>query len=267
MSWIQKTKVADDSRPKLAHKRVSVKMGEDGVCRFMWYDSEAKTEEEVKSISGALIGKCYVLEQYDNSLKKTWRSNYVFDNNNVMIFSPIDGKKAFDKPISYKDAKAWLTAKVGGAKSKYVYWVYDLDSCVLYAVYSNISIAIDQSNRYKKEIGNGNRITLNPEEYSQNTQISTATKEMLGKVALKNKPNFANISFSNDPITDEEAETSGLMDIIDKFNEYSKVTVAAKVENAEPTNRMSNMDNFYRETAEMNAAASSDDDNEDDLPF
>ena len=99
-------------RPRLDHKRLRVKQDEvSKSVNFIYYNNETKENEIVKApITGALIGTALMLEAFDNSTQRTYRSNYIFNtaNESTQIFSPT-GQKEFDKPVGYNTAKRLIS--------------------------------------------------------------------------------------------------------------------------------------------------------------
>lgn len=224
MSYLDEIKKQDSSgRPTLNYKRVDVREDETtGALSFSWYNKETKKSESIESIVGAKLGNCMSTEVYDDSIKKSWYSNYVFDtsNENTMIFDPIKKGKAFDKPINFQDAKNWLLTHVGGTvKSFYTIWVYSVNDDCIYAVKTNSTIGIDQINKLENKIKDGHLITLTPKKYSADFKFSGKVKDGFLKFAAKNPPKFANVEIG-EKITKDSPFIDGLDLAMDEFNAF-----------------------------------------------
>ena len=273
-NWTSALKGGSGDHPKLEHKRVRVKQNEEnGEIYFSYYNSETKLEEHIQApIQGALIGTALLLEAYDNTMRKSYRSNYIFNSKaeTTQVYKP-DGTKLFDKSVTYADAKNKLHELTGNTKVFYVLFVYDLDQNETYGIYTNVSIAIDQHKKVSSGLHNGLRLVLTPKEYGKDTNISKKTAEMLGKLAMKNTPKFADMEVGK-PISDEEAEHSYLMDVIEKFNKWSEVVHPADA----PVSDIDRSNGLADGIAEKRNARKEEDDlsklnpkdpEDDDLPF
>jgi hypothetical protein len=171
-----------------------------GEVSFQWYNKETKCHEKIDSIKGAKLGNCMSLEIYDMALDKSWVSNYVFDTQgaNTMIFDPIKKGRAFDKSVSYEDAKNWLLTKVGGSlKAYYNIWVFDFKTQQIYAVKTNSTLAIYQNNKIEKKITDGYSIELTPSKYQDGFVDGNGVSDKFKNMAKKNPPKFASVELSD----------------------------------------------------------------------
>lgn len=240
MSYLDEIKKQESSgKPTLNYKRVDVKEDEDtGELYFSWYNKESKKSEKILSITGAKLGNCMSLEIYDDSIKRSWYSNFVFDTQgeNTMIFDPVRKAKAFDKPVSYENAKNWLRSQVvGTVKSYYNVWIYDVNNNCIFAVKTNATIAIDQINKIDSKIKEGTCITLTPTKYSKDFKFNGKVSDGFLKLAAKNKPNFANIELA-EKITKDSPFIDDLDLAMDDFNAFKIGFVGvASFENKEKT--------------------------------
>lgn len=271
-NWTTNLKTGD-SRPKLDHVRVKIKEDEEtGEVFFASYNSETKSDDIIASpINGVVIGTAIMLEGFDSSLKKSYRSNYIFNTSTftTQIYKP-EGGVVFDKPVSYATAKNKMMEFVGAAtKAVYVFFVFNMEDSKIYAISSNMSLSIEADKKISNAKNNGNILTITPVKYSKDSDVSKKVKEILGKLALKNAPKYVEFKIG-DPIPDSVAIESGLVDAIGKFNEYSKVVVNVEekkevVDETPTVEEKQGLRKDKTDTKEVDLQPSSVED--DDLPF
>lgn len=273
-NWTKNLKSTGSDRPKLNHRKLKIKEVDGGGLLFAYYDSETKTDVPVESpLNVAVIGSALQLSAFDNQMQKSYRSTYVFDTKakTTQVYKP-DGNAMFDHPTTYAEAKDALMAAAGAAtKVKYIWFLYDLDNNQTYGVESNVSVSIEINKGIKNHINNGMSFTVTPTEYHKDDErISKKTREMLGKLADKNKPKFAWFELGK-PIEDDVAESSGLVDAIKEYNLYSAVAIPPTVDKEDTVyapKEESHIDGLMKRTKIENTPdlePSSTED--DDLPF
>jgi|GEM_PF-5356088 len=273
-NWTKSLKSTGSDRPKLNHRKLKIKEIEGGGVLFAYYDNELKVDVPVEApLNVAVIGSALQLSAYDNAMKKSYRSNYVFDTKakTTQVYKP-EGTAMFDHPVTYAEAKEALMAAAGAAtKVKYVWFLYDLDNGQMYGAESNVSVSIEINKKIQSHINNGMSFSVSPTEYQKDDErISKKTREMLGKLADKNKPKFVWFELGK-PIEDDVAESSGLVDAIAEYNLYSAVAAQPVVEKEDTVyapKEESHIDGLMKRTKVENTPdlqPSSVED--DDLPF
>ncbi|MBN2776802.1 MAG: hypothetical protein JXR36_04125 [Bacteroidales bacterium] len=262
MSWTDNLKNAPNlEKKRFNHKVVKVVKNDSGVPEFVHYDKDAGNIV-VPKISGAIVGDTLLLESFDSRLNKMWRSAYILNRDKVSIFKPTGGF-ATDKPIPYKEAKI-LIEQMSGSRPRLfnVIFVYDYNEKETYGIYTNATISFDQMAKHSDSVRKkGCEVTFVPEIYSKKSDVSDKAMEMLGKVALKNAPSFANMVIG-DPISEDIAEQSGLIDVINEYNEWSNDAFTSK--------DVQQNEQFYNEADNTPIDNSNNNDNsndDDDLPF
>jgi hypothetical protein len=219
MSWKDKRK--SENKPILNEKRVYVKLDkETQKLGFMSYDKESKININLgNEIKGVLLGTAMAMECYDSKFNKnnggTYKTPYIFNTKNVACFSPTGN---FEMSSDYKSVKEYMQKEAGANPRVFqVLFIYTGKSII--AVYTNISIAIGQLNKYQSNLMY-NYININTEEYNKDTSdVDKKAKELMGKLANQNPPKFANITIGKE-ISDEWATECNLENIIDMFNDY-----------------------------------------------
>lgn len=225
-NWRDSFKDSGSSRQKLDHKRVKIKEDEnDGSLSFVYYDSTTKSDVTIESpINCAILGSAMNISAFDNQLRKSYKSNYIFDTkaNATQIYKP-DGKAMFDKPTNYQLAKSQLVEIMGAAvKPKFVWFVFNLDNSEIYAIEGNPTISIDIKNKINDGISNVAKFAALPSSYKKGDErFGKKTIESLGSLANKNNPKFP--WFDTDGIvSDDVADKSGLIKAKIDFDAYKK---------------------------------------------
>lgn len=269
MDWKDKRKQTS-TRPSLNEMRVNVK-NLDGEISFIYYDKDAEKNVSIgKKIEGVLLGKSLAIEGFDRTFGKnggSYRTPYIFDVNNAVCYSP-SGKKA--KVGTYREVKDYITTEIGGNARTYQV-LFILTNKGVMAVYTSISIAIDQLNKYEQNL-TFNYIILKSEEYNKETSdVSAKAQKMMGKVADTNPPKFASISVGKE-ISDLWAKDNNLSDIIDLFEEYKNYysSKASAVDNLSETEIDEELDKAveqFNNTKPKTDALVEEGKDPDDLPF
>lgn len=249
MSYKEKLKAAQTTGtdyPKI-EPSFFLKMKEiEGKAVFAYWSKE-KEKDIINSqpITGMLVGTAMNMEAYSDDLGRnggSYKSTYYFNKSHQLgILAPKkDGFGIVFKGTAV-EAETWLNKEAGTMPHKKAILFILTVKGELIAVQTNLSIAIDQLNAFKgKETLFDNMITLTPRIFaSDNKDISTKCKTILGKFASKNPPKYAEISVAG-AITDEWIEEVNGETVIDKFAEWKKyvldsnVTVDEKKEEEKP---------------------------------
>ncbi|MEI7898079.1 MAG: hypothetical protein WCJ26_13655 [bacterium] len=164
---------------------------------FRYYDPTAKENAwRYDPLKGILIGSAMRVSSFDSGYGKGVRSNLYFSHkNNISLYWSGDNKSFYRGD--------WEGAKKATQNPKQVMCLFLLTSGGLIEIQTNLSIAIDQLKRIKDKSFEY-LITLTPTVYSKESNISKATKDILGPLCFTNPPTFADISLG-DPLTNEIA--------------------------------------------------------------
>jgi hypothetical protein len=276
MSWKDKrneTFKTSQERPVLGEKRVYVKDIGKGDINFVTYvkneDGGGENVSLGSKIKGVLLGTATSYEVFDDNFGKnggSWRTGYIFDNNNCAVFDPT-GK--FVMNSTREECKNYLQTEAGNRpRFLTVYFVLTVDG--IYAIYTNGVIGIDQEKRYKNSLFY-NYVELSAELYSNDSDVTKASQEMLGKFREKNPPKFASISVGKE-IDDKFVQQTNMEATMDLFNIFRDYYINTKtdegiessvaaISQAEQTDIATAVGDFN------NKKATPIEDDEDGLPF
>lgn len=223
---------------------------------FTFYDKEEKCDKFYTKIQGLLIGNAMRMTAYSNQLNASYESDYYVTNKNILLFSPSKSKTKRFISGSREEIEHFLSNETN-AQPKKRKILFVLTSKGLLAIETNMVIGIEQLNNFKTTFQQ-HYIVLEPKLYDKNDKtISKNAHELLGKLAPKNPPRYANIIKGDEIVDDKVAEWDVL-----KYVEMFETWKAYKMKTANLE-----MKEEVKDEPETLQQESSEVPESDDLPF
>jgi hypothetical protein len=204
-----------------------IEMKEDDLTKlpiFARYDKVAEVYVEVPApIKGIYIGSAIQMSSYSDNLGSkggNYKSDYYFDNKKITLFAP--QAKGYEKVAqgTKEEVSAYID-KNSTSKAKVRAVMFIATEGGLVAVITNMTIAIDQTNKVK-ELLSEKVIILNPAKFFEADEtISKKAKEYLGKFREKNPPKYAKVVVGED-ITQELFDSLNADKHIEDFKKFKE---------------------------------------------
>ena len=200
----------------------------EGKPAFHWFDTSTKPGTDVyttESFGGVYVNSAQRITAFDRNLGVkggSYFSTYYFSNQDIVVLMAQNVRGGVDKIMSGTPVaiKEYIVSHFPGVQPKVSKILFVLNTDGLYAIKTNISLAIDQFNRLQDEFGERMMI-LTPTEYDPaDADISKMCKEKhLGPLADKNRPKYAKITLGPE-ISDEMLEELGIDDVLANFKAW-----------------------------------------------
>lgn len=242
-----------------------------GVSLFSYDKESGQNKDFGKKMKGIYIGAAMQLSSYSDSLGPNggnYKSDYYVSNTNITLFAPTkDGYKKV-KSGNLDEIEQYIVSQ-GAPKPKKRYVLFVLTSKGLYAVLTNVSIAIDQINTHKDALVE-KYISLEAKIYSPDvTTISKKAKDFLGKLVKNNPPKYVEISVG-DEISEEYFNSCNGEVYIDEYTAWREYKMGKTAEATEQAAQDKPQMTSWPNTAKPQVPVSSQADLEDEdsgLPF
>lgn len=202
---------------------------------FFSYDKETQQNKDIgKKLKGIYIGSAMQLSSFSNDLGQNggnYKSDYYVSNENITLFAPTkDGYKKV-KTGNLDEIEQYVVSQ-GAPKPKKRYVLFVLTSKGLFAVLTNVSIAIDQINVHKEALVE-KYISLETKVFDPaSPTISKKAKDFLGKLVKNNPPKYAEITVADEISEDYFNSCNGEV-YIDEYTAWREYKMGKK--EAEPT--------------------------------
>ena len=207
----------------------------EGKPAFHWFDTTKKEDVyTTESFGGVYINAANRISAFDKNLGikgGSYFSTYYFTNQDIVVLMAQNVRGGVDKvmsgtPIAIKE---YIAAHFPGVQPKVHRILFVLNTEGLYAIKTNISLAIDQFNKMQDDFADRMMI-LTPTEYDpDDPEISKICKDKhLGPLAAKNRPKYAKITLGPE-ISDDMLEELGIDEVLANFKawrEYKNINPA-----------------------------------------
>ncbi len=191
---------------------------------FSVYDKEETKDVFSKEpITGIYIGSAMKMSSFDDNIGKNggqFFSSYYFNKERIVLFKP---GKTLEKVITgtMEEVEAWIASNTTSGKPNKKRCFFVLTAEGLVEIQTNLSISIDQEKKNKEALSE-KYIILTPATYSKTDKnVGIKTHEILGKLAVKNPPNYANITVG-ELISEEDFEKWGADEVIEAFAKWKE---------------------------------------------
>ena len=173
--------------------------GEDG--------REGERKSLASPIIGHYIGEAMCVEAFEDSLGKnggTIKSSPYFSNGMIVLYDPTSSKPVFKGSMA--ECEAWAGANLSSKMLKKRRLLYVATKSGLIEINTNLSLSIDEKERFGNDNLMNNVISLTPAIYDpEDKTISKKTHEFL-KIAKRNKPCYVKFGIVRKSMEDDYSE-------------------------------------------------------------
>lgn len=242
----------------------------DGKPCFKFYNKDSEEEDKNtyfdKPIKGIFIGDAMQMSAFDQNMGANggqYRTGFYFNKKHKFaIFHNDRGTFKTDLVGTAEEIEAFIrTNATGNPVKRKVLFI--LTEKGLVSVTTNMSIAIDHLNKKKEQL-ESHEITLMPRIYSPNIEcVSKSTKDIIGKLAAKNPPKFAEILVGDEIKWEKYLDADAAIETFIKWRKEKLGGVEDVVEEEEEETPVIN----EPESSGPEAIDMPDDDDDSGLPF
>lgn len=223
---------------------IEAKADTDGKPSFTYYDKE-KSERKFSynPLEGYLLGVGNELSAFSSELGSrggTYESSPYWSNDLITLWEPSrsGSKKVVVGTID--EVESWLVVNGVGDRVRKRKLLFILSGEMVIQIKTNMSLSINDSNKFQPTTFLYNKIVLTPTMYDpDDPDISSKSKKYLGDFAKRNKPTYAKMT-TGGTISSSEFDEHKIGDWINKFLEWKKYLLSfAPMKTQEPVQQES----------------------------